>query len=693
MNEQTVKKRGWVKNAAIIFLAVMLVLTFFSETIMNRSLPEVAATYVTSGAINARIRGNGTVTANDSYEVVQNQTRTVREVNIRVGNEVSVGDVLFTLADTGSEELEAAQDKLRSLLLDYERKVISASLDGDYASENRNILLKREEIDEADEKLADMPYSEAAISAAQDVVDSAEYAVTLAQNRVNYTEIRVSSAEDAVISAQDAVDSRTAALNSARDYLNALGGQNNADLTSQNRQLAEKRAERDSALSNLGAAEIVHQTNYDEFVERAKVNFASPTSFPPESPVPDEDLPSDWNTRLDVYLSAFAQILRAEIGSAPQSPPHQDAPLLLAYDTLTKLRNEVEALRREVARLEAEINAAVGADNTVEYNRRQRRVTDAEAALTDANSSLTNANRELTSANTARSNAVTARSNAQEAVAEAEAKLNIQKGYKADWQAANDNIRSLQRSLEDMLFGLSEQQKVDGVTSALGALEMRELRNEIERMREEIERLEEDDTGAIITSPVGGIVRTINISPGNQTQSGSPLAVIEIVDRGYSLSFTVTAEQARRVSLGDNAEVNRGWWGSSGDILAILRQIRNDPQNPAQSRILEFDVSGEVESGTQLNITLGQRSANYDIIVPNSALRSDTNGDFVLVVLARSSPLGNRYVATRVDVKVLASDDLYSAITGGLSGWDFVITTSTKPIEPGMQVRLVDNPW
>ena len=31
--------RGWVKNAAIIFLAVLLVLTFFSNTIMNASLP------------------------------------------------------------------------------------------------------------------------------------------------------------------------------------------------------------------------------------------------------------------------------------------------------------------------------------------------------------------------------------------------------------------------------------------------------------------------------------------------------------------------------------------------------------------------------------------------------------------------------------------------------------------------------
>ena len=49
MDAEKSKRRGWIKNIAIIFLAVMLVLTFFSNTIMNRSLPEVATQYVQSG--------------------------------------------------------------------------------------------------------------------------------------------------------------------------------------------------------------------------------------------------------------------------------------------------------------------------------------------------------------------------------------------------------------------------------------------------------------------------------------------------------------------------------------------------------------------------------------------------------------------------------------------------------------------
>ena len=70
-------------------------------------------------------------------------------------------------------------------------------------------------------------------------------------------------------------------------------------------------------------------------------------------------------------------------------------------------------------------------------------------------------------------------------------------------------------------------------------------------------------------------------------------------------------------------------------------------------------------------------------------MRSDNNGSFVLLVTSKSSPLGNRYTATRVSVNVLASDDTSTAVTG-LSAGDFVLTTSSKPVSSGMQVRLAD---
>ena len=105
-----------------------------------------------------------------------------------------------------------------------------------------------------------------------------------------------------------------------------------------------------------------------------------------------------------------------------------------------------------------------------------------------------------------------------------------------------------------------------------------------------------------------------------------------------------------------------------------------------------FEVSGEnVIAGQTINVSVGQKSSNFDMIVPNSAIREDNNGKFILIVESKSSPLGNRYIASRVDVEVIASDDTRSAITGAVYGYEFVITTSTQPVEAGQYVRFSNN--
>ena len=98
-------------------------------------------------------------------------------------------------------------------------------------------------------------------------------------------------------------------------------------------------------------------------------------------------------------------------------------------------------------------------------------------------------------------------------------------------------------------------------------------------------------------------------------------------------------------------------------------------------------VSGTMETRSMQPIYPTKNAAT---IVPNSAIRSDSNGSFVLVIVAKSSPLGNRFVATRVDVTELAKDDVNTAVSGGLSAYDMVLTTATKPVEDGMLVRLPD---
>ncbi|MDE7046939.1 MAG: RND transporter, partial [Lachnospiraceae bacterium] len=174
---------------------------------------------------------------------------------------------------------------------------------------------------------------------------------------------------------------------------------------------------------------------------------------------------------------------------------------------------------------------------------------------------------------------------------------------------------------------------------------------------------------------------------GETTKPEETAAVLQVEGKGYTLKVSVTNEQARKVQVGDTAELQNAWYYD--DAQVILTGIKPDPDNPGQNKLLEFNVTGSsIQAGQALSISVGQRSSEYEFVVPNSAVREDNNGKFILIVESKSGPLSNRYIATRVDVEVLASDDNYTAISAGLYGYEYVITTSTKPVEAGKQVRL-----
>jgi multidrug efflux pump subunit AcrA (membrane-fusion protein) len=517
MKDMEVKKRGWVKTAVIVFLAVMLVLTFFSNTIMNRSLPEVATQYASSGTITARIRGNGTVAANDIFPVVAEWTREVLEVPVRVGDVVNIGDVLVVFDGDVSGELRELQDRLLAKERELEEWVINNSgSNSNLTGLVQAVQSARNALNDARRVLAGIPGSEAEYNAA------------------------------------------VAANNQAQADLNAATAAQNA------RQFESDIADAELAVLN-------DQINAGEYVDP------------------------------DVLATA------------------------------------------------------------------EQKVIDAASALRFANATVSNAQ----STASLRANEL---------------------GNMSSWLSASNTVRDLQLNLNAANTALSQAQQAENITSSLDQLVFDDLNREIEELRDQIAEKEKDDGSSELKAFVGGRITEISIRRGEMTAPGDILMTIENTDRGYSLSFEVTADQARRVSVGDQAEVDNRWWWGAEDIRATLVAIRNNPQNPATGRILVFSVTG-AEDGEQLSLVLNQRSENYNIIVPNIAVRSDSNGDFVLLLESRSSPLGNRFVAQRVDVNILARDDTHTAVSGGISSWgDFVITHSSRPINPGDQVRLTDNP-
>ena len=132
------KRKDTIKNIAIAFLAIMLVLTFFSNTIRNYTLPTVATQGVQQGSISPQIRGTGTVAADDPYNLTVSETRKIASVAVKVGDTVKKGDVIYSLEDQESGELTDAQSKLDDLNLAYEQALFSGDVPDGIISKVRN---------------------------------------------------------------------------------------------------------------------------------------------------------------------------------------------------------------------------------------------------------------------------------------------------------------------------------------------------------------------------------------------------------------------------------------------------------------------------------------------------------------------------------------------------------------------------
>ena len=682
MEENKVKKRGWVKNAAIIFLSILLVLTFFSQTILNRSLPEVSTASVSSDTINARIRGSGTVTAGDTYEVVLSETRKVEAVYVKVGDAVAVGDKLFLLADKDSTELTQAQEQLATARRNYQSALIDMG-SADYARENRNIQKLRETLADAQQKLAagtvtpeEVNLAAANLKEAQKTQKELAKAVTEAETAYSDAQAAVAALESQVKTLEDSIEKQDRALETLEDELYRLQrGETytQADLVKAQNALAE--AKRDYA-------NCWDQNKTALNTLRAKAESILGSSGGASGATSAEDVIRQMQALCDGWNNS-------QLEDAYKATTEE-------YNAFQLLKPKYTALEKAQEKADS-VEAGLKNNESLQTQIRQKRqeISDAEETLSDTKHQLKQAKKDLAAKQDELSSAdwdLTALKNRQEQQTESIAAF--QETYD-DLKARSDSYESLKAAvdsagtaLEDALFALAEQKKNDSKQSAKDQLNLQAQKEEIAKLEKEVAERKENAVGAEVTAKTAGTVSTISAVAGREVAAGTALATIEVVDRGYTLKFSVTKEQAQKVRLGDKAEISNYWWGSGID--ATLTQIMPDSANPSTNKLLVFTLTGEVSSGDNLNLSIGQKSANYDAVIPSSAVRSDSNGTFVLVLTAKSTPLGNRYTATRVDVKVLAQDDTKSAVSG-LTYGDFVITTSSKPLDAGMQVRMVDN--
>ena len=438
------ERKEKIKSIAIVFLSIMLVLTFFSNTIMNYSLVEVSTQGVYGGSITTKVRGSGNVEATEGVRVEAASGRKIETINVRTGAEVEEGDVLFVLGAGDSDELSAAKDAYDSAKMSYEIAILQAGIT-------------------VSERLIIEAGSFGSLSDRQNAVTSSELSLEELQKQY------------------DKMTEEITALKAERDSGTAT---------------PERIEEINYWLGEYG-------WKYQEVKEQL------------EEAANSEGLAADYIQQMNLHAQ---------------------------YEELCELKAKVDELQGK------------GGDKEIK-------------------------------------------------------------------------------------------------------------------------------------APMAGTITQINYYAGQTIKENTVVMELKPENEAFTLQFTVSQTQSRRIKVGDPAEILYNWGGDN--ITARVASIQRDPMN-RESYMVTCELYGDVRVGDYYTVSIGQQSSDYDYVVPTSCIREDSNGKFVLIIESKSTPLGNRYYARRVNVEIITSDDSQSAITGAFDGFVYVITTTSKPVEENQQVRLAE---
>lgn len=672
--KNTTKRREWVKNAAIIFLTIMLLLTFFSNTIMNYSLPEVATQYVQTGTITAKVRGTGKVEASDPYNVIAKESRVITSVAVKQGDIVEKDQVIYYLEESESDELTKAEQELEDLELNYMKGLFGANVSPEVITKvaNGNI----DSFSQLQGKVTDM------------------------QNRLEAAKKRVEECQKNVddLTLQSTKDTNNAGVSTKNEELTK--DQATTDLTE-----AQNRFEKDKAatIASLNA-QITEVNSQIADLEKLITSTGSTPGTTDSYYAQKATAVGNLYDKMElIYEAAKTDSGITLTGPGPGTKDVSDAAKVQA--TLLDAKKVFEGLQKDInavpgkadsyITLFADYNAALLVVQNIEQNASDinKNYGDQQTSLASKKAELANLQKKL-----AEVQAITASSDG--GVQDAQNRLNQANRNILEITTANSQTSvAWQNRLADAnaalknaqaVYDLLKEEQTSLAADINAELDLSKTNKDIQKKKEEIEKLKEKSMGSAVKAPVAGTITTVKYVAGETTQPEDVMAVIQPEGKGFTLSISVTNEQAKKVQIGDMAELQNSWYYD--DARVMLSAIKPDPDNPGTNKLLVFDVSGStIQADQSLSISVGQRSQEYELVVPNSAIREDNDGKFILTVESKSSPLGNRYIATRVGVEVLASDDNNSAISAPLYGWEYVITTSTKPVEAGKQVRLADN--
>lgn len=641
------KKKDWAKNAIIVFLIIMLLLTFFSNTITNYTLPRVTEKYMMEGYITSGIRKSGTVEAGEIYTVKAEESRMITSVAVEKEMHVNKGDPIYYLEDMESDELLKAEDELATAEMNCYKSRLEAALSNSESGAVNGTI---------DSYVARMTQISGEIEAAQAEVDKAQ-AVLDNANLGSKTETArqadsTTAYEIEKIYADQAKTDEQAAFSAAKDKMTkelTTELENlKARLTVANSDSVTKLARIKNALISINDARVIEGITISPDITNDMIR----TDSEPTSTEGGETPKSDNGTTiyaLKIYFNAFNNVLcNNEKFTALLN---EAAAAISDYDNSLTSTSEIAAINGRID----EVNRALA---------------DIQASTYNGSDSYKNA---IARYDAAMANIKRTEDANKKSTAQFDALVTASTSYVNEAKARLEELKAEKTMLLNAFGKSLEADKYDA---------------EVARKRDAVDKLRAKSVGASVNAPVSGVVKTLTCVAGEKMEKDKDICTIIPDGKNLQVKISVDTNEAKNLRLGDPAVLEDSW--NYPDASVTLSSMKDDPENPGKKMNLTFTIDAtNIKIGQNLTLAMGVTTKKYDNVIPKSAFRHDSKGDFVWVVKDHSNALRNKYTVERVDVKKEAEDEKNVAVTG--TGGVNVVITSTGDLENGKQVRMNDS--
>lgn len=253
-------------------------------------------------------------------------------------------------------------------------------------------------------------------------------------------------------------------------------------------------------------------------------------------------------------------------------------------------------------------------------------------------------------------------------------------------ETAERQVRNARQALATAQSNESFQHDSKQVNNNQTQVKIAALQLDLQKKQKELSDLSTllSQNGAVKATSDGILTRCEATIGSATTNYGITISTGE---QGARFEAKVPKEQAKLLQIGSKVVLSLTVDSKKQSVQGQITSIGAEDEEGLVPIVVSLPEGKTYRADEASTLDAQQESEKYPQCLPLSALRSDSNGDFIYVLREKESILGKELVAEKVKVTVRSRDEDKIAVDGAFQPDDKVIVSSSKPIEGGDRVR------